>query len=59
MLKVSQRALHIPPFFVMEVMRVANERELAKQAVYHLEVGQPGTSAPEGALQAAPLPGPN
>jgi len=53
MLKVSQRALNIPPFFVMEVMRAANERELAKQAVYHLEVGQPGTSAPEGALQAA------
>ena len=53
MLKVSQRALNITPFFVMEVMRAANERELAKQAVYHLEVGQPGTSAPEGALQAA------
>ena len=53
MLKVSQRALDIPPFFVMEVMRAANEREFAKQAVHHLEVGQPGTSAPEGALRAA------
>ena len=53
MLKVSQRALDIPPFFVMEVMRAANEREIAKQAVHHLEVGQPGTSAPEGALRAA------
>ncbi len=51
--KVSQRALDIPPFFVMEVMRAANEREIAKQAVYHMEVGQPGTSAPEGALRAA------
>ena len=51
--KVSKRAHDIPPFFVMEVMRAANEREIAKEAVYHLEVGQPGTSAPEGALQAA------
>lgn len=53
MLKVSQRAHDIPPFFVMEVMRAANEREVAKEAVYHMEVGQPGTSAPEGALRAA------
>lgn len=53
MLKISQRARDIPPFFVMEVMRAANKREIAKQAVYHLEVGQPGTNAPEGALQAA------
>ena len=53
MLKVSQRALDIPPCFVMEVMRAANEREIANQAVHHLEVGQPGTSAPEGALRAA------
>ena len=53
MLKVSQRAHTIPPFRVMEVMRAANKREIAKQAIYHLEVGQPGTSAPEGALRAA------
>lgn len=53
MLKVSRRALDIPPFFVMEVMRAANEREAAREAVHHLEVGQPGTSAPEGALRAA------
>jgi aspartate/methionine/tyrosine aminotransferase len=52
-LKVSSRAQAIPPFFVMEVMRAAHEREVAKEAVYHMEVGQPGTSAPEGALQAA------
>lgn len=51
--KVSQRAHDIPPFFVMEVMRAANVRETAKEAVYHMEVGQPGTSAPEGALRAA------
>ena len=51
--KVSQRAHEIPPFRVMEVMRAANEREVANQAIYHLEVGQPGTSAPVGALRAA------
>jgi aspartate/methionine/tyrosine aminotransferase len=53
MLKVSRQAREIAPFFVMEVMRAANEREVAKQAVFHMEVGQPGTSAPEGALRAA------
>ncbi len=34
-------------------MRAANEREVVGKAVYHMEVGQPGTSAPEGALRAA------
>ncbi len=53
MLKVSKRAQEIPPFFVMEVMRAANEREATAEAVYHMEVGQPGTSAPEAALRAA------
>lgn len=55
MLKVSRRALDIPPFFVMEVMRAANEREVAKKAVYHMEVGQPATRAPEAALRAAEM----
>ncbi len=52
-LKVSGRALEIPPFFVMEVMRAADAREVSGHAVYHMEVGQPGTGAPQGALQAA------
>jgi aspartate/methionine/tyrosine aminotransferase len=52
-LKVSARSRDLPPFYVMEVMRAANAREAAQQAVYHMEVGQPGTSAPEGALRAA------
>ncbi|MEX2616507.1 MAG: aminotransferase class I/II-fold pyridoxal phosphate-dependent enzyme [Alphaproteobacteria bacterium] len=52
-LKVSARATEIPPFFVMEVMRAAHEREMSKEAVYHMEVGQPGAGAPEGALLAA------
>lgn len=52
-LKVSERSRNLPPFYVMEVMRAANAREMAHQAVYHMEVGQPDTSAPEGALRAA------
>ncbi len=52
-LKVSTRASELPPFIVMEVMRAAYEREMAKEAVFHMEVGQPATGAPEGALLAA------
>ena len=52
-LKVASRG-GIPPFMVMDVMRAANERAAAG-AVYHLEVGQPGTSAPPGVLAAAKI----
>ncbi len=41
------------PFYVMEVMRAAEERERAGGDVLHLEVGQPSTGAPEGVLRAA------
>src|SRR3546814_12854872 len=51
-LKVSTRG-RIPSFMVMDVMRAANEREVARQAVYHLEVGQPGTGAPDGVVRVA------
>src|ERR1700751_769378 len=37
----------------MEVLRAANEREAAGADVIHLEVGQPGTSAPDAVLEAA------
>jgi aspartate/methionine/tyrosine aminotransferase len=37
----------------MDVMRAANEREAAGGDVLHLEVGQPGTPAPDGVLAAA------
>ena len=43
----------IPPFMVMEVMRAAGEREAAGGEVLHLEVGQPSTCAPSGALAMA------
>lgn len=43
----------IPTFLVMEVMAAAAEREAAGHDVVHLEVGQPGTSAPLAAREAA------
>ncbi len=50
-LKVSRRGM-VPPFIVMDVMRAANEREAAGESIMHLEVGQPGTGAPKGVLEA-------
>lgn len=43
----------VAPFYVMEVMKAASEREKASGDVLHLEVGQPSTSAPAAVLQAA------
>lgn len=51
-LKASRRGA-IPPFIVMDVMRAAAERETTGKDVLHMEVGQPGTSAPAKVLEAA------
>lgn len=51
-IKVSTRS-DIAPFFVMEVMRAAAQREAEGGDVVHLEVGQPSTPAPAGARAAA------
>lgn len=51
-LKTSRRGA-IAPFFVMDVMRAAYEREVAGHNVLHMEVGQPGTAAPKPVLDAA------
>lgn len=51
-LKTSKRG-QVAPFIVMDVLRAANERQAAGAEVLHLEVGQPGTSAPRGVLAAA------
>jgi len=51
-IKIAKRA-GIPPFLVMEVMRAANARVAAGEAVYHLEVGQPSTPAPAAVIAAA------
>jgi hypothetical protein len=45
--KTSRRS-DVPPFYAMEVLREANERAAAGEAVLHLEVGQPSTAAPFG-----------
>jgi len=51
-LKTARRA-GISPFFAMEVLRAANERAAAGETVLHLELGQPGTPAPRGVIDAA------
>ncbi len=56
MLKLG-RSSTIPPFHVMDVIAAANARQAALPAgaphVIHMEVGQPGTGAPLGAVLAA------
>ena len=49
----ESRRSDISPFYVMEVMRAAEEREAAGGEVLHLEVGQPSTPAPAGVIRAA------
>jgi len=48
----SRRGL-VPPFIAMDVLRAANAREAEGHSVIHLEVGQPGTAAPQAVLDAA------
>ncbi|MDH4168991.1 MAG: aminotransferase class I/II-fold pyridoxal phosphate-dependent enzyme [Acidimicrobiia bacterium] len=43
----------IAPFYVMEVMRAADERVRRGDEVLHLEVGQPSTPAPAAVRRAA------
>ncbi|SMC40717.1 pyridoxal phosphate-dependent aminotransferase [Primorskyibacter flagellatus] len=42
----------VDPFIVMDVMEAARAAEAAGRSVIHMEVGQPGTPAPEGARRA-------
>lgn len=51
--KLSRRVSGVDPFIVMDVMAAAAEKEAAGDTVIHLEVGQPSTPAPKGALAAA------
>ena len=51
-LQASRRS-DVPSFIVMDVMQAAAQREAAGDKVIHMEVGQPGTPAPRGALAAA------
>src|SRR5579859_8088285 len=56
MLKVG-RGASAPPFMVMDVIAAANARQASLPAgappVIRMEVGQPGTGAPAGAVAAA------
>ena len=53
----SSRRSRIQPFIVMDVLRAANARDAAARTpderCIHLEVGQPGTSAPAAVIEAA------
>ena len=51
-LRVSRRG-QVPPFIAMDVFRAATQREASGAAVIHLEVGQPGSPAPEAVRDAA------
>lgn len=47
------RRSDVDPFIVMDVMEAARQAEAAGRHIIHMEVGQPSTAAPEGALVAA------
>ncbi|MGC3937028.1 pyridoxal phosphate-dependent aminotransferase [Roseobacter sp. EG26] len=58
----SSRRSSVDPFIVMDVMEAARRLEDTGRRVIHMEVGQPGTGAPQGAsralsqaMEAAPL----
>ncbi|WP_425038556.1 pyridoxal phosphate-dependent aminotransferase [Primorskyibacter sp. S187A] len=42
----------VDPFIVMDVMEAARALEAAGRSIIHMEVGQPGTPAPQGARAA-------
>ncbi|MGB3246376.1 MAG: aminotransferase class I/II-fold pyridoxal phosphate-dependent enzyme [Sulfitobacter sp.] len=42
----------VDPFIVMDVMQAATQAEAQGRHIIHMEVGQPGTGAPQGATQA-------
>jgi aspartate/methionine/tyrosine aminotransferase len=48
----SSRRSAVDPFIVMDVMEAARAAEAAGRHIIHMEVGQPGTPAPAGALEA-------
>ena len=53
MASIDEKLSKIDPFYVMEVAAAAQAMEQAGEAVFHLEVGQPSTGAPKGAIDAA------
>jgi aspartate/methionine/tyrosine aminotransferase len=52
-MKISRRGNEIAPFYAMEVLKAANDRQAAGGEVFHMEVGEPGGGAPEPVIAAA------
>ncbi|MBM2576897.1 aminotransferase class I/II-fold pyridoxal phosphate-dependent enzyme [Jannaschia sp. Os4] len=50
-MRASSRS-EVDPFIVMDVLKAAQAAEAAGRDVVHMEVGQPGTGAPEAARRA-------
>ena len=48
----SSRRGTVDPFIVMDVMEAARQAEQSGRSIIHMEVGQPGTPAPEAARHA-------
>ena len=49
----GSRRAEVAPFFAMEILRAATRRAADGARVYHMEVGEPGSGAPEPVLEAA------
>ena len=49
-MRISRRS-GVDPFIVMDVMEAAARREADGHDIIHMEVGQPGTGAPRGAVK--------
>ena len=52
-MKVAGRGKDVAPFYAMEVLKAANDREAAGGDVLHMEVGEPGGGSPRQVIQAA------
>jgi len=52
-MKIADRAEAITPFYAMEVLKAANEREASGENVLHMEVGEPAGGAPNSVTEAA------
>ena len=50
-MRLSKRS-EVDPFIVMDVMEAAAQAEASDRHIIHMEVGQPGTPAPNGAREA-------
>ena len=50
-MRTSSRS-DVDPFIVMDVMEAARAAEAAGRHIIHMEVGQPGTGAPQAAIRA-------